>query len=94
MSVHVCIYVCIYVLFETRIHATFFGFTITRKHVTFLSIFISFYNFVLSDIKFIENEKRINDRHLYPFSCLHGVFQIKIQGSFFSIDNILVQYFI
>ena len=51
-----------------------FRFAITRKHVSFLSVFIWFYNFVLSDIKFIEKRKRINDRHL-SFSCTYVVIQ-------------------
>ena len=54
-----------------------FRFAITRKHVSlFLSVFISFYNFVLSDIKFIEKRKRINDRHL-SFSSTYIVFQYR-----------------
>ena len=52
----------------------FLGFAITRKHDTFLSIFISFYNFVLSDIKFIENEKELMIV-TYPFSCSYVVMQ-------------------
>ena len=52
-----------------------FRFAITRKHVSlFLSVFISFYNFVLSDIKFIEKRKGINDRHL-SFSSIYVVLQ-------------------